>query len=155
MFLCAFSIYAQTQTKTWNQIRQRYEYFDSNRNLIGYETWNIVSKQWEYYDVRPATNNNYTPPPYVPPYSAETLILKAYMSSEQRTNNVMALANMIREVKISKENAGYMNNERRQFWNSYIDGFNNRVSDNKNRFYSDDNYYNSVIRWMEGVYNSI
>jgi len=71
VIVCAFSFvaYTQTTTKSYNSVFQRYEYFDTNRNLIGYEKWNIVSKAWEYYDLRQTNpSDNYTPPAYNPGY---------------------------------------------------------------------------------------
>lgn len=46
---------AQTYTKKYNSINGRYEYFNSNGSMVGYEKYNSISNSWEYYTV---TNNN-------------------------------------------------------------------------------------------------
>ncbi|MFC4165156.1 hypothetical protein ACFOWU_15925 [Epilithonimonas zeae] len=50
-FLFVFFSYSQSpsSTKKWNEYHNRYEYFDSEGNLIGYEKYNDYKKQWEYY----------------------------------------------------------------------------------------------------------
>jgi len=95
-YSCFASLYinAQSATRSYNSTLQRYEYFDSRRNLIGYETWNIVSKQWEYYDVKPATNNSYTPSPYVSPYNLD-LIKDAMIYKQAQTEQLLANINII------------------------------------------------------------
>jgi len=50
-----FTSTAQTYTKKYNSINGRYEYFNSNGTMVGYEKYNSISNSWEYYTV---TNDN-------------------------------------------------------------------------------------------------
>lgn len=52
--------FSQTVTKKYNSIDRRYEYFDSNGNMTGYEFYNNLSRQWEYYSL----NNSQQRKPY-------------------------------------------------------------------------------------------
>ncbi len=38
-----------SSTKKWNDLDKRYDYFDSERTLVGYEKYNAYTKQWEYF----------------------------------------------------------------------------------------------------------
>ncbi|REC40634.1 hypothetical protein [Candidatus Chryseobacterium massiliense] len=44
--------FSQTVTKKYNSYSNRYDYFDSSSNLIGYEKYNSYSGRWEYYSLR-------------------------------------------------------------------------------------------------------
>lgn len=49
--------FSQSVSKKFNSVYKRYEYFDSNGNMIGYEKYNNLLKQYEYY----STNNSQSP----------------------------------------------------------------------------------------------
>lgn len=52
-FICVFALnLAQNQTKKWNSVTERYEYFDFRGYLLGYEKYNSILKQWEYFDFK-------------------------------------------------------------------------------------------------------
>lgn len=44
--------FSQTVTKKYNSYYNRYDYFDSYSNLIGYEKYNSYSGRWEYYSLK-------------------------------------------------------------------------------------------------------
>ncbi|MBO4234792.1 hypothetical protein [Riemerella anatipestifer] len=50
LFLLSIMSFSQTQTKRYNSMTKRYEYFDSRGNMIGYEFYNTMTRQWEYYE---------------------------------------------------------------------------------------------------------
>ena len=158
VFLCAFVVDAQTQTKSWSQINQRYEYFDSNRKLIGYETWNILSKQWEYYDARPSTNNNYTPQPYVSPYNLdlikEAMIVKQAQVDQMKANLNELLGRII-AAKDEKDRAGYITESRAQWLRLLSSEMDSRINRNAEKFFNDVNYYNSTINWLLNMEDEI
>ncbi|WP_026978443.1 hypothetical protein [Flavobacterium tegetincola] len=52
--------FSQSVTEKWNNLNNRYEYFDSYGNMKGYKKYNSVKKQWEYYDLN--NSNKYVPP---------------------------------------------------------------------------------------------
>lgn len=47
--------YSQDFSKKWNSVYQRYDYYNSNGYLIGYEKWNQTYQRWDYTNVN--TNN--------------------------------------------------------------------------------------------------
>lgn len=54
IFTCVSS-FAQTITEKWNDLSRRYEYYNSNNQLVGYKTYNTLTRAWEYYDEKPQT----------------------------------------------------------------------------------------------------
>ena len=46
-----------SSTRKWNDYSNRYEYFDSENNLIGYEKYNDYKKQWEYFKLNERKNS--------------------------------------------------------------------------------------------------
>lgn len=43
--------YSQTTTKKYNDLMNRYEYYNSSGQMIGYEKYNSLMQQWEYTDL--------------------------------------------------------------------------------------------------------
>jgi len=85
---------AQKVTEKWNIGYGRYEYYDSNGNMIGYKKQNVWG-QWEYVDTSPQTN----PTPkkkyeYKNPYNTE-LMERALSIKQQefdrKVSNIQAL----------------------------------------------------------------
>jgi len=55
LLLLSVACYAQTYTEKYNTYNNRYEYFNSNNQMIGYKTYNSYTKTWEYYDTPQTT----------------------------------------------------------------------------------------------------
>ena len=53
--------YSQTLTKKYNSLNNRYEYFDSQNVLIGYQFYDTLDKSWKYYEI-PKKQNRYIYP---------------------------------------------------------------------------------------------
>lgn len=53
--------FSQSVTKKYNTLNQRYEYFNSNGSMIGYEKYNSLYKRWEYFDIQQNSQSNSTP----------------------------------------------------------------------------------------------
>jgi polyisoprenoid-binding protein YceI len=61
--LLVFNSFSQTSTKKYNTLQERYEYFDQNGRMVGYEKYNSLSEQWEYYSTKKRQRtNNYSDP---------------------------------------------------------------------------------------------
>lgn len=43
--------YSQTTTKKYNDLRNRWEYYNSSGQMVGYEKYNSLMQQWEYTDL--------------------------------------------------------------------------------------------------------
>lgn len=56
LFLTLSISYGQDFSKKWNNNYRRYDYYNSNGYLIGYEKWNPNYQRWDYTNVN---SNNY------------------------------------------------------------------------------------------------
>lgn len=72
-------IEAQNYTSKYNSLLERYEYFDSNGNMIGYKKWNSLYDRWEYTDKSQQNNRSR----YESPYNLD-LIQKAVIHKQQQ-----------------------------------------------------------------------
>jgi hypothetical protein len=52
--------YSQNFSEKWNSVYSRYDYHDTNGNLIGYKKWNSVYSRWDYTQLN-SSNSNVTP----------------------------------------------------------------------------------------------
>lgn len=46
----------QDFTEKYNSLHERYEFYDSNNNLIGYKKYNTLYQRWDYYDLKSNSN---------------------------------------------------------------------------------------------------
>ncbi len=53
LLLFSVSAYCQTLTEKWNTYQNRYEFFNSNNQLIGYKKYNTYTRAWEYFEETP------------------------------------------------------------------------------------------------------
>jgi hypothetical protein len=53
---------SQDITKKYNDLSKRYEYFNRNGSMIGYETYDSYSNSWKYYEVPQRTPSTYVEP---------------------------------------------------------------------------------------------
>src|SRR5690606_26567406 len=105
-----------------NSIYDRYDYFDSSNNLIGYQKYNTITQAMEYTDLTTPSNNNsgrYIVHDYGTPKSNfdVNLALQALASrqQQQRTNNsqyVDQLFDKFKELRINLNN--YSDLEKRE-----------------------------------------
>lgn len=77
--------FSQSVTEKYNSLYQRYEYFDSSGNIIGYKKYNKLSSQWEYFDLK---ETEYEKQPrqygeYIQPYNLD-LIERALQQKQQK-----------------------------------------------------------------------
>ncbi|MDR2955414.1 MAG: SH3 domain-containing protein [Prevotella sp.] len=73
---------AQTTTEKWNSIYQRWEYYDSQHNLIGYKKKNLYG-QWEYTDVQKQKQEQQRRNEPLQPYHNYGLIERALSQKQQ------------------------------------------------------------------------
>lgn len=92
--LCFLSFYSwsQSMTSKYNSLYKRYEYFDSDGQMVGYKQWNSLHKQWEYFDSssnkRKTDYGNYVSPIDLGLVSqALTQRQKRYNSNVQKVKN--------------------------------------------------------------------
>lgn len=92
---------AQT-TERWSQAYNRYEYYDSRGNLIGYKKKDIYG-QWQYFDLRTSNNqsNSYKYPEYQNPYDTgliERALSQRQQAFDQKVQNIQNKINSISEI---------------------------------------------------------
>jgi len=84
LILClflAFNSYSQTTTKKYNDLKNRYEYYQNGR-MIGYEKYNSLRDQWEYYSTQSSqSTSSYSDP--VSTFDAD-LAMKVLQAKQDR-----------------------------------------------------------------------
>lgn len=74
---------AQNTVERYNELMNRYEYFNSSNNMIGYKTYNKLRAQWEYYSLEQKNQQQeYT---YNQPYNAN--LINQALSQKQNNYN--------------------------------------------------------------------
>ncbi|TYB73036.1 hypothetical protein ES677_05255 [Bizionia gelidisalsuginis] len=56
LFLFTTLIYSQNVTRKYNDLMERYEFYNSSRQIVGYAKYNSLQERWEYYN----SNNQLT-----------------------------------------------------------------------------------------------
>lgn len=88
LMIISISTFAQTSSKQWNNLYNRYDYHDSNQRLIGYESYNNLYKRWEYYDLRQSNNNNGYQVQQPPQYADLNLVDRVLTSLQRKYDNM-------------------------------------------------------------------
>ena len=90
--------FSQSVTEKYNSIYNRYEYYNSSGNIIGYKKYNNLSRQWEYYDVN---KTQYERQPrqygdYIQPYNFD-LMQKALSQKQSNYDSNYSVVNQYLE----------------------------------------------------------
>ena len=59
LFIISMVCNSQTYTEKYNSVNNRYEFFNSSGQMIGYQIYNSLNKQWETYTVEPPKAEEY------------------------------------------------------------------------------------------------
>lgn len=153
----SFTSLAQTYTKKYNSINGRYEYFNSNGSMVGYEKYNSISNSWEYYTVNNDNNPYNRKPIETPPVQSNVNLdlIDKVMSQKQSNydNNVQTIQNTINTLsnKISNLN---ISSELKESIHDDFDRVLNVL--NTNRYdYSNNSTTNDIVNWLYSEYNRI
>ncbi|MDN3691198.1 hypothetical protein QWZ06_02415 [Chryseobacterium tructae] len=143
--------YSQTATKKFNSFQNRYEYFDSGGNMIGYEKYNNFSKQWEYYTTN--TPQAKQPTQYRDPQQLSISGLGNAMAIKQNNynNNVQQLQNAVNNISDQINNLDVTDEQKQIIHNNFQQQCINELNRTKIN-YSSVNETNRVIQWL---YNSL
>lgn len=137
--------FSQTVTKKYNSYYNRYDYFDSSSNLIGYEKYNSYSRQWEYYRVQQAPQRQ--PYEYKDPQqldisnlgNAASTLQNRYNSNQKSVQTVVDdILYQIKSLNISDDRK-----------NRIIDDFNKTVINNM------ETLYKGNVNWLYDAANTI
>jgi len=140
------SVDAQRQTKKYNSLQDRYEYYNARGQMTGYEVYNSLQEQWEYYSVKTSrSSNKYGEPQST--FDADLAIFALSTAEKNRANkmdNHNRFKNTIERIKNHIDNIE--NNEVR---NNVIEAYNKKVA-NLNK--AD---YNQMLQSTQATTNRI
>lgn len=147
--------FSQTVTKKFNSFQNRYEYFDSNGNMTGYEKYNSFSKQWEYYTTG-TTSQPRQPTQYHDPEQLNISGLgnAASILQNRYNSNVQQVQNTVNSIIYQINNLDVTDEQRLLI----ADTFQKKCVDEINRTrinYSSANETNRVIKWLYDSVNTI
>jgi len=153
--LFSVSVFGQDVYEKYNDIQNRYEYFNSSHEMVGYKTYNSIQERWEYHSVeqRQTTRRNKYPDP-VSTYNAG-LVNKVLASKQARYDNNVAdvsrhlddLTNKLRQYDdYEKEEKAI------DMFSEVITGFNNK---NNNVDFSSSSITVDVKNYFTTEYNRI
>lgn len=142
------SAFSQDYYEKWSNIRNRYEYYDSNGNMMGYKKYSNVNRRWEYHNVnsepirKPITYNPYTS-------TTDTdLVNKVLETKQSRYDyNVQRIQNKIDELHRLLGNL-----ELQKEFNREVSEFNSKY---KNIDYSNNSNTSQVLNYFINTYNNL
>ncbi|WP_241330397.1 hypothetical protein [Chryseobacterium arthrosphaerae] len=147
--------FSQTTTKKFNSFYNRYEYFDSNGNMTGYEKYNSFSKQWEYYTTN-NTSQSRQPTQYRAPQQLDISALGNAMTAKQNNYNynVQQLQNAVNTISDQIKNLDLSYEQRKLISDTFQQNCVNEI--NRTRInYSSANETNRIIKWLYDSLNII
>jgi hypothetical protein len=155
LFLCA-SVYSQTISEKWNSMYNRYDYTDSNGNLVGYKGYNTLTESWEYTSVNSSrTNQNIS---YQQPINLQ--LLDRALASKQAQYDKRQIA-YNKGFQIVKEMIEYCRKEIKQSYPEIQSLFSTRFENEVVKVINDKNYDYSrvdtkpITKWIADSYNYI
>ncbi len=149
LLLLSFSAYSQSYTEKWNSLSSRYEFFDSNGNMIAYKAYNSLSRQWETYNVKTQSN-------YQPESSINQPLLERVLTSKQAKydNNSQRVSNFITDTRellnSSSLDRGLVQRIKDRFNNEYLRIYYNESVDLSSKAATD-----GIIYWLSSGFDKI
>lgn len=145
--------FSQSVVEKYNTIYNRYEYFDSQGNMIGYKGYNNLTRQWEYYDTKATQKQAYQ---YREPAKVDLSSTFNAVSTLQNRydNNTSRVQNTINTIDSNIDNLDVSQSDK----NSIHKAFSQAISKNlngQNFNYSSTNETNRIINWLYDTINNI
>ncbi|TPD71095.1 hypothetical protein [Flavobacterium microcysteis] len=136
---------SQTLTKKYNSVNNRYEYFDSRGNMVGYQFYDNLDKSWKYYEVPQKQQSTYVQP------INHNRVNQALATKQGRYDaNVQKIQNAIEDIA-DKIMSLEINESAKERISERFDIILNNLNASKYN-YSNSTTTNNVINWM---YNEI
>lgn len=101
MIVSITNVYGQSRTKKYNDIMNRYEYYDSSGRMVGYDKWNSIMRQWEYYEANEPAVGTKQVSPYIAPYDVE-LIERSARYNQERLDRERAVSDAAQEREMNR-----------------------------------------------------
>lgn len=149
ILLFSLNLSAQSYTKKYNDLYNRYDYFNNNGTLIGYKYYDDLYQVWKYKDLSQVPTSS-----YIKPINTE-LVGKVLNAKQQKYDaNVEKIYNTINEIR----NKVYNLNLDPEVIESVWAKFNSQcldVIDRKKFDYSSSTNTNTVMNFMYESINNI
>lgn len=101
---------SQDYSKKYNRLLDRYEFFNSNKDLIGYSKWNSITQSWEYTNVNSTSTNSYQRyktadvSEYVDVVGNQLQIMQAnYSRNKQKLDDLIYYTDIVLEAMIKRK----------------------------------------------------
>jgi hypothetical protein len=155
LLLSLVGLQAQKVTEKWNTAYGRYEYYDSNGNMIGYRKQNVWG-QWEYVNTTPQNPTPKRKYEYKSPYNTE---LMERVLTEKNAQAERILNQRIKVIEETIDETVYIAYEKLQEGKISQKGFDKFMKD-----YSDGlkitngevlHDYNNLLDWMYKVKRNV
>ncbi|BEV03901.1 hypothetical protein [Chryseobacterium gambrini] len=148
--------FSQNISKKFNSVYKRYEYFDSNGNMIGYEKYNDVLKQYEYYSTNSQSPQTRQPTQYRAPQQLNIVNIGDSMNILQNryNNNVQQVQSTINNIESQIKNLDISDSQKTKIQNNFSELLVKNVFE-KNWNYNSVNEVNRIINWMYDTANII
>ncbi|TVZ26703.1 hypothetical protein JM83_1690 [Gillisia sp. Hel_I_86] len=151
LILFSFACFSQSYTEKYNEIQQRYEYYNSYNELVGYKEWDAINEEWRYTDLTQRQQQRKSPYADMQPVNTfnANLTNQVLAAKESKYNsNINLVQNKIDEL--SRNLTSHPTLHKR--FSDAITRFNNQ---NNKIDYSSAQATNSVINYFIGIYNDL
>ncbi len=144
----SLSIQAQSYTEKWNDLYNRYEYFNNQGRMIGYKYYDDLYRVWKYKDLSDSPNSS-----YIDPINTK-LVNRALASKDTRYSvNVQKIQNAITTIFESNKSTsdhGLRTAIDNRYQNEIV-----KVINSKNYDYSSSSITNQVLNYIYKTANRI
>lgn len=147
IIICSSTLTAQSYTKKWNKSFDRYEHFDSQGNMIGYEKYNNLFNRWEYFESdQPST---YKQSEVYEPYNIEEIYKLGIAKQKAYDYNLGIVYDKLNLLKSSlseviKQNGG-LTKEQIELRKTFNKDFHKAI----NSDLSNTNNVRNILNWMD------
>ena len=157
LFIISTTYYvnAQNYTEKYNDYLERYEYYNSTGDLVGYKKYNDYLEQWEYTEVSKTKSrrNSYQDfEPYEPNYQ----LINAVLAKKQNSfdNNVSFIKGEIQRLYKQIGSAYFNENKNKLAQKVFNDDIRRFIEKNSNADLSNSNVARQYIGYIIDIYNN-
>lgn len=152
----SYFCYSQDYTSKYNNVYDRYEYYDYNHNLVGYKKWNSFYNRWDYYDNRNNASNEsiyHKMKPQDPTNWNAAYQALAYKQQKYDNNKAHIDSEVQRLMNIINNNDSLSENQKNILRNSIQNAI-NEINRRGASDFSNDNVVSSILNYIFNSYNS-
>lgn len=150
LLLCLSNlIFAQSYTQKYNDLYNRYDYFNDSGKLVGYKYYDDLNRAWKYKDLTEQPKST-----YINPINSD--LVNRALSSKQNAydNNVQRVQNVIDEIKSDILKMSADNDTKRKIHSKFVNQTLKAIN-SKNLDYSSNSITSQVIKFLYSDYQRI